>query len=315
MNKQNKGITLVALVITIIVLIILAAVSINAVMNDGLIENAKTAKEKYSEAETEEIISLAYYTALVKGQGTVTGTTLQEELEESQITATVTESEDGFTVKVGDVIYIVTDSGEVSVSSPSVAQWSLPTGDTEVNVGDLLTPTVTGLENEKFYVIADDGTTLTLLAERCINTTTNAQVDSGYSITAFDDNSSVYNGSDIQVLVNAYVGNLTGLGLELEDVEVAYNTEPVTNVKGRLMWYEEADEITSPFKDSENYVDILYGTPTNSLSYWLGTSSSVDPHLVYWVAGAYDYYIADEDPSVTCVGLRPVIVISKASVE
>jgi outer membrane protein assembly factor BamD len=46
--RNEKGITLVALVITIIVLIILAAVSINAVMNEGLITNAKDAKQKIS---------------------------------------------------------------------------------------------------------------------------------------------------------------------------------------------------------------------------------------------------------------------------
>jgi len=54
MKKENRGITLVALVITIIVLIILAGVSINAVMNKGLIENAKDAKNEFEVAKTEE---------------------------------------------------------------------------------------------------------------------------------------------------------------------------------------------------------------------------------------------------------------------
>ena len=59
MNKQNKGITLVALVITIIVLIILAAVSINAIINQGLIENAKTAADDYEEEAKREQSALA----------------------------------------------------------------------------------------------------------------------------------------------------------------------------------------------------------------------------------------------------------------
>ena len=54
MYKTQKGITLVALVITIIVLVILAAVSINAVMNDGLIKNAETAVGKYEAAKEKE---------------------------------------------------------------------------------------------------------------------------------------------------------------------------------------------------------------------------------------------------------------------
>ena len=54
MNKQNRGITLVALVITIIVLIILAGVSINAIINQGLITNAKTAAQDYETKAAEE---------------------------------------------------------------------------------------------------------------------------------------------------------------------------------------------------------------------------------------------------------------------
>ena len=45
--KNNKGITLVALVVTIVVLLILAGVSINLVLgNNGIITNAKEAAEK-----------------------------------------------------------------------------------------------------------------------------------------------------------------------------------------------------------------------------------------------------------------------------
>jgi len=55
MKKQNKGITLVALVITIIVLLILAGVSINALGdNGGVIKNAKDAKDKYEKGKQEE---------------------------------------------------------------------------------------------------------------------------------------------------------------------------------------------------------------------------------------------------------------------
>lgn len=47
MLKTKKGITLVALVVTIVVLLILAGISVNLVLgNDGLIERAKEAREK-----------------------------------------------------------------------------------------------------------------------------------------------------------------------------------------------------------------------------------------------------------------------------
>ena len=53
--KNNKGITLVALVVTIIILIILAGISINLVLGDnGIITIAKKAKENTELAKIEE---------------------------------------------------------------------------------------------------------------------------------------------------------------------------------------------------------------------------------------------------------------------
>ena len=53
--RKNKGITLVALVVTIVVLLILAAVSINLVLGqNGLIANAKEAREKSKNATDDE---------------------------------------------------------------------------------------------------------------------------------------------------------------------------------------------------------------------------------------------------------------------
>ena len=65
MKKANeRGITLIALVITIIVLIILASVSIAMLTGDnGILKKAITAKEKTIEAEDEEKINLAILAA------------------------------------------------------------------------------------------------------------------------------------------------------------------------------------------------------------------------------------------------------------
>lgn len=55
MLKGQKGITLVALVITIIVLIILAGVSIALLIDqDGIITKAKNGKQNYQIAANEE---------------------------------------------------------------------------------------------------------------------------------------------------------------------------------------------------------------------------------------------------------------------
>jgi len=59
MNIGNKrGITLVALVITIIILLILAGVSIQVITNTGLLKNAKLAGEKDEEKQTEEKLKM-----------------------------------------------------------------------------------------------------------------------------------------------------------------------------------------------------------------------------------------------------------------
>ena len=58
-SRENKGITLVALVITIIILLILAGISIQAISNTGLFANAKIAKEKSMEGQLKEEINLA----------------------------------------------------------------------------------------------------------------------------------------------------------------------------------------------------------------------------------------------------------------
>ena len=52
--KAEKGITLVALVITIIVLLILAMVSISIVTNHNVIQYANNATTSYNEAQTQE---------------------------------------------------------------------------------------------------------------------------------------------------------------------------------------------------------------------------------------------------------------------
>ena len=54
-KKQERGITLIALVVTIVVLLILAGVSISLVLNNnGVISKSKDARDQYAEAQTNE---------------------------------------------------------------------------------------------------------------------------------------------------------------------------------------------------------------------------------------------------------------------
>ena len=57
--RKNKGITLIALVITIIVLLILAGVSLNLIAgSDGMLKKASTAKERTEIATAKELANL-----------------------------------------------------------------------------------------------------------------------------------------------------------------------------------------------------------------------------------------------------------------
>ena len=102
MNKRNSGITLVALVITIIVLLILAGVSIALVVGDnGVLSRSQEAKAGSIVAEETEQVNLAYSSALTKNLGdAVTAENLQAELDESVGSGKTTVTENGNNLKV-----------------------------------------------------------------------------------------------------------------------------------------------------------------------------------------------------------------------
>ena len=59
--SKNKGITLVALIVTIIILLILAGISISTLTNTGIFEKVKEAKEASKNAEKEQGEILSKY--------------------------------------------------------------------------------------------------------------------------------------------------------------------------------------------------------------------------------------------------------------
>ncbi len=81
-NKRCKGITLIALVVTIVVLLILAGVSISMLTgNNGIITQAQNAKKETEEAEEKEKIQLAVLDAISKNDD-LTEENLQKEIDD-----------------------------------------------------------------------------------------------------------------------------------------------------------------------------------------------------------------------------------------
>ena len=71
--KQQKGITLVALVITIIILLILAGISIASLTQTGLFKKAKEAKQNTLDAQLKENTILNEYDELIAKYGSSEG--------------------------------------------------------------------------------------------------------------------------------------------------------------------------------------------------------------------------------------------------
>ena len=149
-KKQTKGITLIALVITIIVLLILAGVSISMLSGDNsILQKATDARERTGTAQTEEKIKLAYAAGLTNGNGSIDKasllTELQKEFGADKVTEdNIVESADGkkWTVTI-DGATVVLDAG-----STTVAQ----------NPQDPETPTLPTRAGTKPFFPKEDGT-------------------------------------------------------------------------------------------------------------------------------------------------------------
>ena len=97
-KKETRGITLIALVITIIVLLILAAVSIATLTGqNGILTRAQDAKTQTGVAEEKEAINLAYSGAVAekRGTGDITASDLNREFGTNGTNATAEDGTDG----------------------------------------------------------------------------------------------------------------------------------------------------------------------------------------------------------------------------
>ena len=116
-KNKSKGITLIALVITIIVLLILAGVTIATLTGEnGILTKATTAKEQTVIGQEKEAISLAYTACKAEDmEDVVTNTELQTELEKGQNNVQVTMSGDDLIVWFKDTghRYTVKQDGKI----------------------------------------------------------------------------------------------------------------------------------------------------------------------------------------------------------
>ena len=287
--------------------------------NNGVLTKATDAKKANEEGISGDRVRLAAQSALIDGEGTINISDATGEVKGSLKKALIEEFGSGSEVvgayvtgkvTVGEEIYSVSTTGKVTKLN---IQWELPEEDTHIDIGDLLTPTDAGLENEKFYVIEENGEILTLFAKNCIDITQNKQVPNNYSTVNFDDNKDTdlsYNTSTIKTYVDLYAKKLTDGGLILENVELEYHGNKVNGLKGRLAFGNIWDILNTDFND------ILYGNPY--INYWCDMVSLNNPNTEYEWWGVMK--ISNGEPWDNTggkgeLGIRPVIKILKSNVQ
>ena len=118
--KQTKGITLIALIITIIILLILAGVTITMLTGDnGILKQATNARETNTKAELEEQVKLAVMASKVNNTASINIETLEDEINKISGT-TITKSADDklpWTVKKGSYEVTITEDGTITTNT------------------------------------------------------------------------------------------------------------------------------------------------------------------------------------------------------
>ena len=137
MLNNKKGITLIALVVTVVVLIILAGVSINAVLGDnGIIKKANQAASVTKEAEVKEAINRTILEFYLTNDYETLEDFLKAKAEDGSIDC-VTKNADGtLTVKKGEYSVTVENKTNSSGGSSSGGSTGGETQTPEITIGE-----------------------------------------------------------------------------------------------------------------------------------------------------------------------------------
>ena len=275
MFRKQKGITLIALVRTIIVLLILAAVSITALTDEdkGVVTKAKQAAKKTEEASDQEDADIKEITDYADSEdwGNAGGENLPDVPEAPTYTAYSVGAEVTLKSDSNEQFYVIKASGE---------------------------------DEEKVTLLAKnniDTTSLASLAQSdsagrvafCSIATYNSLGNDLTSVESLNDDATIIADTTSAVYyARKYAEQITG------------NEED-----GRLMTHDEANTLKA------SYSSMIYGTETTAgyLNYWLGSAGYTN--RVWSVfGGSSDFYNYYYDVSGIC-GVRPVIEISKSLIQ
>lgn len=304
--KGKKGITLIALVITIIVLLILAGVAIATLTGDnGILTRAGNAKNTANESEIEEKVKLAYQDYYL-GQHTKIGYTFKNALDSifgEGVVSSATEENGIYEIAFidGKTYNLDTATGTIGLA-PEVIKY-YDSGDNEIAKTDL-----TNLDyliiggTEKFKVFSKSSNVIKAMPYyNLVIVTSDGTVKQGPADSSSTEiyccfSSSQYwtNGDDIinmensniQQYITKYKTTLEGLGAKGVTVRAAtYSELNASGVTG---------EMRCPNK-------------TNSNSFWIGSANSMDNN-VYIISG-WDGSFSNGNAIYSNDCVRPIIEI------
>lgn len=216
-KEMEKGITLIALVVTIVVLLILAGISINAVLgNNGLITRAKDAKDATKYASVRDEYDL--YKAS-KDMDKLIGTSTTETFEQF-----ITKLESNGTITSEDKTQIETE-GKLTIGNYEIIfEQEITLG--EVYTDDMIGQKITYSSNgqEDWIVFGKDASGNILI-------TTELPIDNSYELVGSASNWLTYE-NDLHTACSGYGAtvqgvNVTSRSITMEDINyVAGFTEP-----------------------------------------------------------------------------------------
>ena len=264
-NLQNRGITLIALVITIVLLLILASITIAALSGDnGILSNAAKSKVETEKASEKEQITLAYIGALAESEGgEIEEGVFGEELEKYfgrdgyQLETGTNEGEEGYivTIEESERQYFVDKNGNVTemTTGPKVTHSISPEG--QIQSGETITITITAeaTEGSITKITKPDGS----VVENSNTTTYEVSENGSYTFTVEQSN-----GSE-----TVYTVQIT-TGLAAEEFSRAYGEVDVVFLNGTTD--NVSNNANAPVLGS-NMVPVNFNSSTNT---WQEVSES-----------------------------------------
>ena len=246
--KNSKGITLVALVITIIILLILAGISISALTNTGIFQKAKDAKQKSEDAELDQNTKLDEY---------------ENELDKYLPKQLVDKVNDG-TIKVGDYISYTPDQASTDDILQELATYSGNTDSTK-NTTSTLTQEIDKEKGLKWRVLDVKDGKVRLISDRPTTSTIELSGAKGYNNAVYlldKTCKTLYNNSKLASNVQ---------NLKIEDIQdhLAYDYKQYPNSNVDTGKYGGTKEYTSSSyrkypnifaKEKTGWVDGIQGT-------------------------------------------------------